>query len=195
MTGDDEEFESPHPTDYRLRESERHMYTEKKIGDEWIALWTLDDIPPGAAVSHVTTIPYRRDRIVLPFKDGVYALPETNVAENETAEDAIKRVVFDMCGIQEPRIAHLGHFTYKATTLNKTLAAGGTTIAALYALEVDTLADNPGDESYERRIILQRELNQVLRGVYIERRLEYTDALDRWLLQRLKTARTESSNS
>ena len=73
MTGDDEGFSPPNPTDYRFRESERHIYTEKKIGDEWIALWTLDDIPPGATVSHVTTIPYRRDRIVLPFKDGLHS--------------------------------------------------------------------------------------------------------------------------
>ncbi len=195
MTGADEEFSPPDPTAFRFRESERKIYTQKKIGDEWVADWTLEDIPSDATVTHVTTIPYRGERVVLPFKDGIYSLPETGVAEGETAEDAIKRVVFDMCGIQDPRIAQLGHFTYKATTLNKTLPPGSTTIDALYALEVGSLADNPGDESYERRIVLQRDLNQLLRAGYVERRREYTDALDVWLLQRLKAARTESGTA
>jgi hypothetical protein len=185
---------APSPLEFRRRESERSIYTEKKIGDEWVALWSLDDIPAGANVTHVTTIPYRRERAVLPYKDGKYFLPETDVAEGESAEDAIKRVVFDMCGIQDPKITHLGHFTYKATTLNKTLPAGTTTYDALYVLEVGSLADNPGDESYERRIVLQRDLNLLLRGTYIERRREYTDTLDAWLLQRLKAEKAESAN-
>ncbi len=84
----------------------------------------LDDIPADAKITHVTTIPYRGERVVLPYKDGKHSLPETDVAEGETAEAAIKRVVFDMCGIQDPKITHLGHFIYKATTLNKTLPAG-----------------------------------------------------------------------
>ena len=50
----------------------------------------------------------------------------------------------------------------------------------------DSLADNPGDMSFERRIILQRDLNNILRSNYIERRREFTDTLDRWLLERLK---------
>lgn len=183
---------APSPLEFRRRESERGMYTEKKIGDEWIAIWSLDELPPDANVTHVTTIPYRGERVVLPYKDGRYFLPEGNVAEGETAEAAINRIVMEQCGIEDPKITHLGHFTYKATTLNKKLPAGTTTYDALYVLEVGSLADNPGDESYERRIVLQRDLNQLLRGSYIERRREYTDTLDRWLLERLKAARTES---
>ncbi|HEU0074155.1 MAG TPA: hypothetical protein VFS30_09095 [Dehalococcoidia bacterium] len=183
---------APSPLEFRRRESERSIYTEKKIGDEWVALWSLDDIPADATVTHVTTIPYRGERVVLPYKDGKHRLPETDVAEGETPEAAIERVVFDMCGIQDPAITHLGHFTYKATTLNKTLPAGTTTIDALYALEVGSLADNPGDESYERRIVLQRELNVILRSQYIERRREYIDILDHWLLERLKAAKASA---
>ena len=80
----------------------------------------------------------------------------------------------------------------KATTLNKKLQGGTTVYDAFYVAEVGSLADNPGDQSYERRIVLQRELNEILRGNYIERRREYTDALDRWLLARLKAARTDN---
>jgi hypothetical protein len=189
--GYDQPERAPSPLEFRRRESERSIYTEKKIGDEWIALWTTEDLPAGANVTHVTTIPYRGERAVMGYKDGKHLLPETDVAEGETAEAAIERVVFDQCGIQDPKITHLGHFTYKATTLNKTLPAGTVTYDALYVLEVGSLADNPGDESFERRIVLQRELNLVLRGNFVERRREYTDALDGWLLERLKAARAD----
>jgi hypothetical protein len=189
--GYDQPERAPSPLEFRRRESERSIYTEKKIGDEWIALWTTEDLPAGANVTHVTTIPYRGERAVMAYKDGKHLLPETDVAEGETAEAAIERVVFDQCGIQDPKITHLGHFTYKATTLNKTLPAGTVTYDALYVLEVGSLADNPGDESFERRIVLQRELNLVLRGNFVERRREYTDALDGWLLERLKAARAD----
>lgn len=185
---------APSPLEFRRRESERTIYTEKKIGDEWVAIWSLDDLAPDANVTHVTVIPYRGERVVLPYKDGKYALPETDVAEGESAEDAIKRIVMEQCGIEDPKITHLGHFTYRASTLNKTVPAGTTTYDALYVLEVGSLADNPGDESYERRIVLQRDLNALLRGSYIERRREYTDALDAWLLERLKAAKAESGS-
>ena len=183
---------TPGPLEYRRRESEREAYTEKKIGDQWLAYWTTEDLPPDANVTHVTTIPYRRDRVVLPYKDRQFRLPETDVAEGETAEDAIKRVVMEQCGIQDPQITHLGHFVYKATTQNKTLPGGTIVYDALYVLEVGSLADNPGDESYERRIVLQRELNVILRSQYIERRREYIDILDHWLLERLKAAKASS---
>jgi hypothetical protein len=35
-------------------------------------------------------------------------------------------------------------------------------------------------------IIVQRDLNKILRSTYVERRREYTDALDRWLVDRIK---------
>jgi hypothetical protein len=186
---------APSPLEFRRRESERSIYTEKKIGDEWVAFWTTDDLPAGANVTHVTVIPYRGERVVMAYRDGVERLPETDVAEGETAEAAIKRVLMDQCGIQDPKITHLGHFTYKATTLNKTLPAGTTTHHPLYVIEVGSLADNPGDESYERHIKLQRDLNLILRTHYVERRREYTDTLDRWLLERLKAERAESGRT
>jgi ADP-ribose pyrophosphatase YjhB (NUDIX family) len=186
------DMEGPPPANlFRPRESERSIYTEKKIGDEWVAYWTLDDIPADARVTHVTAIPYRGERVVMPYKNGGPVLPETDVAEGESAEDALKRVALETCGIDDAKVTHLGHFIYKATTLNKTLPPGSATIDGLFVLEVGSLADNPGDESYERRMVPQRELNELLRNSYIERRREYTDALDRWLLERLKAAKSE----
>ena len=183
---------APSPLEFRRRESERTIYTTKKIGDEWVAFWSTDELPEGANVRHVTVIPYRRERGVVPWKNGKLLLPEGDVAEGESAEAAIRRLLLEQVGIQDPAITHLGHFVYKATTLNKKLAAGTTVYDGFYVAEVGSLADNPGDQSYERRIILQREINEILRGTYIERRREYTDALDGWLLQRLKAARVDN---
>jgi hypothetical protein len=56
----------------------------------------------------------------------------------------------------------------------------------LYVLEVTELGDNPSDETYGRRSILQRDLNEIIRNNHIESRREYADALDGWLLDRLK---------
>jgi ADP-ribose pyrophosphatase YjhB (NUDIX family) len=162
------------------------MYTEKKIGDEWVAVWETSGLPEGARVSHVTLIPYRGEKAVVGRQDGKLRLPEGDVREGEDAEAAIRRIANEQAGILEPRITHLGHFTYTAGALNKRYEAGTRVYDALYALEVGELADSPGDESFERRIILQRELNEILRSTYVERRREYTDALDRWLVERIK---------
>jgi hypothetical protein len=180
------------PLEFRRRESERGIYTEKKLGDEWVALWTNEPLPEGAKVHHVTVVPYRGERGVMPWKNGRFSLPETDVQDGEDADSAIRRVLFDQVGIQDPTVTHLGHFVLKATTLNKKLQAGTVVHDVFYSAEVGSLADFPGDQSFERRIILQREINEILRGQYIERRREYTDALDRWLLQRLKAARVET---
>jgi ADP-ribose pyrophosphatase YjhB (NUDIX family) len=137
-------------------------------------------------------MPYRGERGVIPWKAGRFSLPEGDVNEGENAEAAIARLLLDQVGIQEPSITHLGHFVLKATTLNKKLPPGTTVYDAFYVAEVGSLADNPGDETYQRRIVLQRELNEILRANHIERRREYTDALDRWLLARLKAARTDN---
>jgi ADP-ribose pyrophosphatase YjhB (NUDIX family) len=180
------------PLEFRRRESERSIYTEKKLGDEWVALWTLGDLPEDANVIHVTVIPYRGERGVIPWKAGRSSLPEGDVQEGESAEAAIRRLLLEQVGIQEATPTHLGHFVLKATTLNKKLQAGTVVYDAFYVAEVASLADNPGDQSYERRIVLQREINEILRGQYIERRREYTDTLDRWLLARLKAARVDN---
>jgi 8-oxo-dGTP pyrophosphatase MutT (NUDIX family) len=180
------------PLEFRRRESERGTYTEKKLGDEWVAYWTTEDLPDDGTVSHVTVIAYRGERGVVPWKNGRFSLPEGDVQEGEDAEAAIRRLLLEQVGIQDPSITHLGHFILKATTLNKKLQPGTVVYDALYVAEVGSLADFPGDQSYERRLILQRAVNEILRGSYIERRREYTDALDRWLVARLKAARVET---
>jgi ADP-ribose pyrophosphatase YjhB (NUDIX family) len=182
----------PTPLTYwRPRESERGAYTEKKLGDELLAIWQTSELPADANVTHVTAICYRGDKAVTGYKNGQMILPEGDVQPGEDAQAAIRRIVLDQAGIQDARILHLGHFRATATNHHPTQSFGTTTYQVLFGLEVDALADNPGDSSYERRIILQRDLNNILRSSYVERRREYTDILDAWLLDRLKANLTK----
>ncbi len=180
-------------TYFRPRESERGMYTTKKIGDEWMATWETDDLPADAVVTHLTLIPYRGERPVVAWRDGTLHLPEGDVAEGESLAEAMKRLAKQQCGIAHATTQHLGHFRYVAGARNTTHAPGSVVYDALYVVDVKELEDGPEDQSFERRIVLQRDLNQILRSTYVERRREYTDALDRWLLERIKAGlKTES---
>ena len=170
------------------RESERRMRTEKKFGDELLAFWQTDALPDDAVVTLVTLIPYRGERPVLAWREGRLSLPEGEVGEGETAEAALRRVALEQAGLLDLSIRHLGHFRCKATVYSKTRAPGTITYHALYAAEVGAFADFPADETFQRRVIAQRDLNVVLRNGYVERRLEFIDALDAWLLERLRAA-------
>ena len=96
------------------------------------------------------------------------------------------------CGILHATSKHLGHYRWTASSFNKEFAAGTETFQALYVLEVTELGDNPADDSYGRRSILQRDLNEIIRRNHIENRREYADALDDWLLERLKAEAASS---
>ncbi|HLF79311.1 MAG TPA: NUDIX domain-containing protein [Dehalococcoidia bacterium] len=178
---------APTPTTYwRPRESERGAYTEKKLGDELLAIWEHRDLPADAVVTHVTLIPYRGEKPVVAWRQGKMLLPEGNVREGESVDAAIKRIAEEQAGILDPTFVHLGHFRSRATSLSKTHAPDTITYQALYGVEVGSLADFPSDTNFERRIILQRDLNTLIRSSYVEVRREYTDSLDPWLLERLK---------
>jgi ADP-ribose pyrophosphatase YjhB (NUDIX family) len=177
---------APTPTTYwRPRESERGIYTEKKLGDK-LALWQTSLLPDDAIVTHVTLIPYRGEKPVVAWINGQIRLPEGDVREGESAEAAIRRIAEEQAGVLEPAASLLGYFRCRATGASTTFAPGTITYEPLYALEAGSLADFPSDSAYERRIILQRELNTLLRSSYVERRREFTDSLDPWLLARLK---------
>jgi hypothetical protein len=178
---------APTPTTFwRPRESERGIYTEKKMGDEMLALWETSDLPADAFVTHVTLIPYRGEKAVVAWKDGRYWLPEGDVHAGEDVDAAVKRIALEQAGIMNPTIVHLGHFRSKATTASRTQAPGAVTFQALFGLESGGFADFPADPAYERRVILQRDLNTLIRSSYVERRREFVDSLDPWLLSRLK---------
>jgi len=100
--------------------------------------------------------------------------------------DAVRRIGLEQAGISEGTPVHLGHFRCRATSLSKTLPPGSITYQAVYGVDVASVADFPADEAYERRMIRQPDLNELIRGSYVEVRREYTDALDRWLIQRLR---------
>jgi ADP-ribose pyrophosphatase YjhB (NUDIX family) len=152
-----------------------------------LAVWfRASELPEDAKVTHVTLIPYRGEKAVVAWQAGKQSLPEGDVREGERAEDAVRRVAEEQAGILEPTMQLLGYFRCRATSYHKTQAPDTITYQALYAVETGTLADFPSDQAYERRIILQRDLNTLLRSSYVEVRREYTDALDAWLLERLK---------
>jgi hypothetical protein len=134
----------------------------------------------------VTLIPYRGERPVVAWKDGHGRLPEGDVHEGEDVLDAIKRIANEQAGILHATSKHLGHYKYTASSYNKDVSAGTTVYRVLYVLEVSELGDGPTDESFGRRTVLQRDLNEILRSSHIESRREYADALDSWLLERLK---------
>jgi ADP-ribose pyrophosphatase YjhB (NUDIX family) len=185
---------APLPATYfRPRESERSIYTEKKIGDEWVALWETRDLPEDANVTHVTLIPYRGEKAVVSWQKGVMRLPEGEVQEGESLAAAMERIAKEQCGILHAKSRHLGHFKYTAGSRNPKYPVGAITYQVLFGIEVSELADFPSDERFERRIVLQRDLNQILRTSYVEMRREYADALDTWLLERLKAQQAAST--
>jgi hypothetical protein len=175
----------PPPNAFRYREIDAN-WTEKKYSDGFLAQWQTSDLPEDAVVTHVVLIPYRGEKAVISRHEGRLILPEGDVAAGESVDAAIKRIALEQAGILEPTWQHLGHLRYRATVEAKTQAPGTITYRGLYGLEVGDLADFPGDPAYERRIILQRDMNTLVRETYLELRKEYADALDRFLLQRLR---------
>jgi hypothetical protein len=164
------------------------VFTEKKFPDETLAMWESGDLPDDASVVHVTLYPYRGERVVLPWKDGKPVLPEGDALAGENADQAIRRVAMEQCGIAGPDITHLGHFRCRATVHSKLLPAGTITYRALYGLDVSELADFPTSPGFERRIVLQRDLLALIRDRYFEVSKEYLEALDQFVLARAKRA-------
>jgi ADP-ribose pyrophosphatase YjhB (NUDIX family) len=161
-------------------------YTEKKLGVELLALWEKGDLPADANVTRVTLIPFRGDRPVVAWKAGRIMLPEGDVQPGEGIDAAISRVLLEQCGVLNAKWTALGHFRARATSLSKSQVPGSVSYQVLYAAEAGSLADFPADEAYERRIIPQRDLNALLQNGYAEVRREYADALDEYLIERLK---------
>lgn len=173
-------------TFWRPRESERSIYTEKKLADQTLAIWELSPLPEDALVTRVTLIAYRGEKAVVAWRNGQQRLPEGDVKPGESYEDAIRRIGEEQAGILDPTFVHLGHFRCRAAGGSRTFEPGTVFYQALFGVETGSLADFPSDSSYERRIILQRDLNTILRTSYVESRREFTDSLDPWLLTRLK---------
>jgi ADP-ribose pyrophosphatase YjhB (NUDIX family) len=163
-------------------------YAEKKFGDEMLATWVMEELPRDANVTHVTLVPYRGERAVVAWKAGRTMLPEGDVLPGETTEEAISRILQEQCGVTEGKWTALGHYRMRATSLSKTQAPGSVSYQVLYAAEAGELADFPAAEGYERRIITQRELNALMSSGYVQVRREYGDALDEYLIERLKVS-------
>ncbi len=164
----------------------RKGYTEKKFGEETLAYWEFDDLPDDAVVTHVVLMPYRGERVALPWKDGRAVIPEGEVLAGETAEGAIRRICMEQVGIIDPGPSHLGHFRCRATIYSQQLPPGTITFRAVYGIDIGSLADSPSSQGYERRMVLQRDLLALIRDRYFEHWKEYTEALDKFVIRRAK---------
>ena len=162
------------------------VFTEKKFPDETLAMWETGDLPDDANVVFVTLYAYRGERVVLPWKDARPVLAEGEVREGEPAEAALSRVALEQCGIAKLEASHLGHFRCRATVHSKLLPAGAITYRVLYGVDVSELADFPAAPGFERRIILTRDLLALIRDRYFEVSKEYLEALDQFVLARVR---------
>ena len=169
-------------------------YTDKKLSDEVWAIWEKSELPADAVVTQVTLAPYRGDRPVLAWREGRLLLPDGQVGEGENVGAAIERIALAQAGILEPKATHLGHFRSRATIQSKKQEAGTTTYQVLFGVEVGGIADFPADDAYERRIVPQRDMNQMLRTSYAAFRREYVESIDVFVLARHKEiAQSQSS--
>ncbi|MGE0056695.1 MAG: NUDIX domain-containing protein [Dehalococcoidia bacterium] len=163
-------------------------YAERKLPDGLLGSWERGALPEDANVTQVLLAPYRGERPVLAFKDGRLWLPEGEVAAGETADAAIRRVAMEQVGVSELRYRELGHLRCVATRLSTSQPEGNVTYRAFYAVEVQELADFPADQRYERRISIQRDINDLIRSHYVELRREYMEVLDLFVLELHKAA-------
>jgi hypothetical protein len=176
------EYQEPHG---------RKPLTEKNFGDETFAYWQgAAELPPDALVTHVLLIPYRGERAVLSWKDGVVSLPEGEVAPGESVDVALRRIAADQAGIVALEATQLGHWLCKATIYSKSLPPGTVTYRAVYGVDVQELSDFPSGEGYERRIVAQRDLAANIRSRHVESKVEIMEALDRFIVARTRAADT-----
>lgn len=170
-------------------------YAERKLPDGILANWQPTLLPDDAVVTQVILVPFRGERPVLAWRGGRYWLPEGEVTAGESVDDAIKRIALEQTGIATLASRQLGHLRCRATAASVKQADGTVTYRVLYAVEVQELADFPADQSFERRIASQRDLNDLVRSHYVELRREYMEVIDLVVLEIRKAAAQATSAS
>jgi hypothetical protein len=163
-------------------------YAERRLPDGLLGNWELEPLPEDAVVTQVILVPFRGQRPVLTFHNGRLSLLEGEAHPGETPEEAVVRVAMEQAGVSDLKARHLGHLRCRATIYSQNQESGTVTYRPFYALDVVNLADFPTDPAYERRIVTQRDLNDVVRSNYVELRREYMEALDAVVLERIKEA-------
>jgi hypothetical protein len=163
----------------------RKPLSEKNFGDEILAYWQGDaELPADAVVTHVLLIPYRGERVVLSWKDGIVSLPGGELMPGEAVDAALRRIAADQAGIVALEASHLGHWLCKATIYSKSQPPGTITYRAVYGIDVQELSDFPRGEGYERRVVAQRDLVANIRSRHVESKVELMEALDRFIVAR-----------
>jgi hypothetical protein len=163
-------------------------YAERKLPDGLLANWQRGALPEDAKLTHVLLAPYRGERPVLAYKDRRLWLPEGDVKEGESTEDAIRRIALEQVGVSELRYRELGHLRCVATRLSVNQNEGDVTYRGFFVVEVQGTADFPSDSSFERRVSIQRDMNELIRSHYVEFRREYMEVLDLFVLELHKAA-------
>lgn len=163
-------------------------YAERKLPDGLLGRWERTALPDDATLTNVLLVPYRGEKPVLAWRDGRLWLPEGEAQPQETAEGLIRRVALEQAGISQLRWRELGHLRCVATRHSVHQPEGNVTYRGLFAVEVQELADFPSDNRYERRIVTQRHLNELVRSHYVEFRREYMEVIDLFVLDLRKAA-------
>jgi ADP-ribose pyrophosphatase YjhB (NUDIX family) len=170
-------------------------YAERKLPDGLLANWERTALPEDAKLTQVLLAPYRGERPVLAYKDRRLWLPEGEVHEGESAEAAVRRVALEQVGVSELRYRELGHLRCVATRLSVNQKEGDVTYRGFFVVEVLGTADFPSDESFERRVCIQRDMNELIRSHYVEFRREYMEVLDLFVLELHKAAAQATSGA
>jgi hypothetical protein len=170
-------------------------YAERKLPDGLLANWERTPLPEDAKVTHVLLAPYRGERPVLAYKDRRFWLPEGEAHEGESVDATVRRVAMEQLGVSELRFRELGHLRCVATRLSTHQEEGNVTYRGFFVVEVVETADFPSDQSYERRTVTQRDINELIRSHYVELRREYMEVLDLFVLELHKAAAQAASSS
>ena len=89
----------------------------------------------------------------------------------------------------------LGHLRCVATRLSVNQKEGDVTYRGFFVVEVLGTADFPSDERFERRVCIQRDMNELIRSHYVEFRREYMEVLDLFVLELHKAAAQATSGA
>ncbi len=166
----------------------REAYTERRLPDEVLATFETVELPPDAVVTNLLIVAYRGEKPVMTWHNGRLTVPSGDLQPGESLGGAINRILLEQIGGLKAEAWHLGHFKCRATIHSKNQAPGTITYRAYFVAQIGELADFPSDPAYERRMALQRDLNNCMRTEFAEYQREYLDTLDSYVVEMRKQA-------
>ncbi len=145
---------------------------ELNLNDQWRATWVdADELPEDAPVISAYALVYKGDKAYVTRPRGsqeTWRSIEGNLNPGETAEDAVKRMAWEMMGAKLGHIELIGFLECKATQYNQDFPRGSITVRPLYLTAASEIDDVPDDSNWERRRLRLNEYSQALRTRYPE---------------------------